>query len=221
MDRDILEFLKDQAAGLDPRVINMIQKIDHMRDHSNELTVDMVEKISMSRILSSRTLSQNLTSESQAWALANQTLAEMIDTKVRLDFNNLSQLQMILCPSQSGLRSQAIFGEGEYVSVDLLPELLLDFELLLTRKDLHPLRMAAEVYIWLSTMHPFKNANGRVARLAADYFLLSNGYLPLVFASEIEAMVAKTKDDKIRTKSWAILRALAGVENAYLLIGNN
>ncbi len=44
----------------------------------------------------------------------------------------------------------------------------------------HPMVLAAFAHHRMTQIHPFADGNGRVSRLLADYYLTSNGYLPLI-----------------------------------------
>lgn len=48
------------------------------------------------------------------------------------------------------------------------------------RKTLHPLEFAAELHKKLVFIHPFKDGNGRVARLLMNTALIQDGYLPVI-----------------------------------------
>lgn len=47
-------------------------------------------------------------------------------------------------------------------------------------KYLHPVELAGLAYQRLVSIHPFRDGNGRTARLVADWILLKNGYPPIL-----------------------------------------
>lgn len=47
-------------------------------------------------------------------------------------------------------------------------------------QELHPVEMAAMVYIILVGIHPFIDGNGRTSRLLLNLELMKNGYPPIV-----------------------------------------
>ncbi len=49
------------------------------------------------------------------------------------------------------------------------------------RDKLHPVDLAARFHCWFSRIHPFMEANGRMARLLDDYILERAGYGPTLF----------------------------------------
>jgi len=49
------------------------------------------------------------------------------------------------------------------------------------RDELHPIDLAARFHCWFSRIHPFLEANGRMARLLDDFILERSGYGPTLF----------------------------------------
>jgi len=50
--------------------------------------------------------------------------------------------------------------------------------------DLSPTELAFQSHLWLVSIHPFTDGNGRVARLLAALVLLKRGYLPVIVRVE-------------------------------------
>jgi hypothetical protein len=81
------------------------------------------------------------------------------------------------------------------LAVAEVPAALRDFEAhVLGPGEEHAVVRASRIYQWLISIHPFTNANGRTARLAADYVLIEAGYLPTVFPSPLSFSVALFPD---------------------------
>ena len=47
-------------------------------------------------------------------------------------------------------------------------------------KQFHPVRQAAEIHFKLMNIFPFDEESGKVARLVMNYFILRNGYFPVI-----------------------------------------
>ncbi len=52
------------------------------------------------------------------------------------------------------------------------------------RSGMHPVQIAAQAYMRLTSIHPFPDANGRTARLAMNWILQSHGYPPAALEPE-------------------------------------
>ncbi len=50
-------------------------------------------------------------------------------------------------------------------------------------KELHPVQLAALVHYRFVRIHPFDDSNGRTSRLLMNYYLMRNGYAPIVIES--------------------------------------
>ena len=82
-----------------------------------------------------------------------------------------------------------------------------------------PLKKAFEIYLSIVTIHPFVNGNGRTARLAADWILMSSGYLPVCFDSPIQSHVAVTLNQPLRNREVSYCKFLSAVEKSYEILG--
>jgi Fic family protein len=71
-----------------------------------------------------------------------------------------------------------------------LPDLMLEFSRWMVdrqeRKDLHPVKLAAQAHFKLVDIHPFIDGNGRTARLLMNFILMKYGYPIAVFECETE-----------------------------------
>jgi len=54
----------------------------------------------------------------------------------------------------------------------------------LKNPDLHPYQVATFIHHGLVAIHPYVNANGRLARLFMNVFLMQKGFLPLVVLND-------------------------------------
>ena len=74
-----------------------------------------------------------------------------------------------------------------YASVEETPALMGDFiEWIRSEeksKELHPIHFASLVHYRFVRIHPFDDSNGRTSRLLMNYYLLRNGYAPVVIES--------------------------------------
>ena len=85
--------------------------------------------------------------------------------------------------------------EYRYPSHLKVPELMAEFRASLTNQAEHPVKVAARAHLDFVTIHPFRDGNGRVARLLLNLLLLRAGYplavIPVTRRSEyIESLVA-------------------------------
>jgi len=78
-----------------------------------------------------------------------------------------------------------------------IPKLMLEFSKWLVdrqeKKDLHPVRFAAQAHFRLVDIHPFVDGNGRTARLLMNLILMKYGYPIAVFECETEKRKAYYK----------------------------
>lgn len=62
-----------------------------------------------------------------------------------------------------------------------VPDLMSGFyKWLQSKKDIHPVDLAAEAHFRLVTIHPFIDGNGRTARLLMNFILMCHGYPPAI-----------------------------------------
>ncbi|MCR4437396.1 MAG: Fic family protein [Eubacteriales bacterium] len=69
------------------------------------------------------------------------------------------------------------------------------------RKNFHPVQFAAQFHKRFVFIHPFKDGNGRIARLAMNTVLIQDGYLPVIIPpilrhEYIELLEKAHRDDK-------------------------
>jgi Fic family protein len=225
-DRDIINFLnhsisEDHESAVAPLIQTTLHFIEAQKVKFPNITSQQLAVLASLRTLSSSTLRSEASEEEAArWARANQLLFTILEKNEPLELSDIFAIQGALTGAEAGgLRSQSIYGVGEYLSPEFLVAQLEHFvEKVLKDDSQHPLIQACECYIWLSTLHPFSDANGRTARLICDSVLLRNGYLPVTFKSPIEAQVAMVKDTAKREKGRMILKTLQAISHSYILI---
>lgn len=158
--------------------------------------------------------------ELAAWTTANNQIMAWIQAESQLSFENIKQINQILNPEGLGkIRTQPIFaGLGEFIN----PQHLMEFENLFQKnileKDLHPILKAAQTYQWICSFHLFENANGRTARIAADYFLMQNDYLPLSFENPFDAMVGIKSNTIHIDGNYGVDKTIKWLKNSYQII---
>lgn len=109
--------------------------------------------------------------------------------------------------------------EYRYADSFLVPQLMTDFVNWANRNEgvCHPVEFAAEAHYRFVTIHPFRDGNGRVARLLMNLFLLRAGFPIAVVTNDqrssyIEALVAAQQggDDELVLFKNLILEPCAG-----------
>lgn len=91
-------------------------------------------------------------------------------------------------PNSVRLQNGEIFEYASPIDTPIkMGELMQWYRTALTKKELHPLELAALLHYKFVCIHPFDDGNGRISRLLMNYVLLKNG-LPQI--------IIKTKDKK-------------------------
>lgn len=217
-------------------------RLSEAQSSAQQMT-DALAFLARKRLLASNTLSRaEDLDERAAWDRANVWLAKTIasiegtsDALHTLDVDRIRALASIVGGGVEGerrdLRTTPVYSCGlEYLAPS---EVAREMALLEERTNaalkggLPAPLVAARVYICLVTIHPFENANGRVARLAADAVLLGAGYLPLSFASPIASHVAQmsaVRTDEppppARDAERSIVLVLDAIESSYTTVSS-
>lgn len=213
-DKDISNFLR-QSVHVEGTMLGLISEVDKTKNQVGDLTHEQQVAISAARIFSSNTLKTG-TESYELWNAANLFLMECLERGSGVTVQDIVKMQNKVTGREDLIRTQAIFGSGEYISPDYLTELLSVFEKqILKASDLHPLIQGAECYIWLATLHPFPDGNGRTARLICDYFLLKNNYLPITFRSPVEAHASMVKNSIRSTKEEMVSKVITSILSTY------
>ncbi|MCX6640153.1 MAG: Fic family protein [bacterium] len=67
---------------------------------------------------------------------------------------------------------------------------------------IHPVEIAARVHYWFILIHPFSDANGRLARLLDDFILVKGGYEPAIIEDRVRYFAAiRQQDQNMPTKN--------------------
>jgi hypothetical protein len=167
------------------------------------------------RTRASDTLRRDDPAERVAWDNANARLAELLSEGQPLAFSFAAKLHHALGFSDSLPRTIRMYAaDEEYLKPEYVREELEKMDCVLL-SEAHPLTRAFVALVSMVTIHPFCNGNGRAARLLADAVLISEGFLPLSFASSIMSHVGRATRGVPRTVDDAIETFLGGLENSY------
>lgn len=174
------------------------------------------QALAVARLQASTTLLKESYSpgpEMLRWNEANAFIFTVISEGRILDGDLIREIHQKLS-SQSGLREKFVQGgNSSYPPAEDLPEL---WEIFCERQQTpnSPILNAAEVYQWLVTLHFFEDANGRLARLCADFVLLSSGLLPLSFPTDVAGFVSALAEPTFYTTDDAVVRICEGIEHS-------
>jgi len=165
---------------------NLSLEVDKLQEKS-KFDPKSLEYLNHSRLLTSSTFMKR--EELHHWDSANKRLYQLIGTPLTL--NMIKELNLILT-SHGGLRESEVYGSGlQYLKHKYLNQEISHFsDLLKKHHSYHFLNFAFRIYFWICSAHPFKNGNGRTARLVTDKILLENGCLPLCFPNSSTSHVA-------------------------------
>lgn len=90
------------------------------------------------------------------------------------------------------------------------------------RKNYHPVEFAAILHKKFVFIHPFKDGNGRVARLLMNASLIQDGYLPAlippILRSEYISLLEKSHEDESQFINFIIERELESQKNFLRLL---
>lgn len=91
--------------------------------------------------------------------------------------------------------------ENELPDYHMVPRLMKEFyqdmeqkNFLCSIKELHPVELACWTHATFINIHPFKDGNGRTARLMMNYQLMKNGYLPISIPKELRLEYCRALD---------------------------
>lgn len=172
------------------------------------------------RVKSSSSLKNGLVS---SWQEATFYVARKIQEGENPGWEDVLQLNALLLEKpRSEIRTEPVYlGPREACPVEQLPESLAYFKthILPLACHPHPLIAAALCQYWLVSLHPFDDANGRTAVLVTDWILGSHAFLPMSFATKLDALVASLSDERVSaTPAQAILKLLRNVQRSYRLV---
>jgi len=209
----ILEYLLDFDYKDDKEILDLIQSIEKSRVELSQKTVSMV-KLSHYRILASNSLKNR--EGLIGWDKANQYIFQQIANVEKITKNHLLKLNQLLNQHEvRQFRADEIYAaKWQYLENSYLEKAFEFFETNVLTIP-HSILRSCEIYIWLVTLHPFDNGNGRTARIAADWSLMEQSYLPLCFDSSVASHVAVTIGDNTKDKKTSIKKTLSAILRAY------
>ena len=85
-----------------------------------------------------------------------------------------------------------------YLVKEKMEELILWYK----KNNLHPIEKASILHGEFAKIHPFKDGNGRTARLLLNFELMQNGYPPIIINKEERENYYKTLDIGSVTENW-------------------
>lgn len=180
--------------------------------------------LQLARLRGSNTLVHG-TSGREYWNQALELLWKWIQEDRALDLDAVFDLHRVVLGEQSVcnlVRDSDLYSCGnKYPSPRLLRNLLdcLASRLPGVLSEEHPIFQAAFLYQGLVSIHPFRDANGRTARLAADWVLARSGYPPLVFMSPVAAMIPlELEKGEVRLHLDTVTRVATAVETSATIL---
>ena len=144
------------------------------------------------------------------WNSANAFLFSALGEGRTLTGELVREIHAELNPDSDFRKTFVQGGNTSYPEAQDLTELWKIFCERLGNSD-SPIVNAAEVYQWIVTLHFFEDANGRLARLCADYILLSSGLLPVSFPTDVAGFVSALAEPEFYTTDNAVEKICAGI----------
>lgn len=172
------------------------------------------------RLKSSSTLKKGSV---ESWQKANIFVAQKIQSDENPTWDDIIKINSLLLDvEQATVRKEPIYlGPIEACPPEFLGQSIEVFnnEILNLKNHPDPLVAAALCQYWLVSLHPFADANGRTAVLLTDWILGAHGYLPMSFATKLDALVATLSDGRVSaTSANAILKLIKNVQRSYQLV---
>lgn len=144
-------------------------------------------RLAAARDVASSTLSdRGAAAPRAAFAKANALVARFVQEEAPLSLPRVLELAVALEPRAAGLRAgPASFSGHPCPPPEDLAALLAPMaeHVEARAREVHPVAGAALAQQWLVSAHPFADANGRTARLVADWLLARAGYPPATYPS--------------------------------------
>ncbi len=180
---------------------------------------DSANLLTLQRLAASNTLFINKdTVALQNWLNANQLLNEFILSASSVTGHKIKDLHRALLPSADAFfrSSHLQGGNGVYPPPEDLNILWGVFltEVLNNPKDKNPIFFASQIYQWLVSLHFFEDANGRLARLSADWVLTASGIPPLSFANDAASFVSVLDEQRNYDTNTAVIRVCQGIQQS-------
>jgi hypothetical protein len=173
---------------VDQHSTNLAERLQILEDAQVPLNVAALQ---MARHRASNTL-KKVSDEIVHWEKTLAKFSEQLANGRPLDLDMIAEWNALLRNEATApYRDLDLYlVEKKLIDFNEVPSAMKDFEKKVLKADEDPVLNASRIYQWLITIHPFANGNGRTARLATDYVLMQNGYLPVVFPSARQSFVA-------------------------------
>lgn len=206
------------------QVESLIHEIEQQRERTESLSPQEwhagLLRLSPYRLRSSGTLKRG---SLEGWIAANTYVAEKVTAAQPPGEQDILLINAIIRQqTTASVRSVDVFiGPCKACAPEELPNFLAYFykNILSSERHSHPLIAAALSRYWLVSLHPFEDANGRTSTMIADWLLLSQGYLPLSFERQLDAVIATIDASRTSaTPSQAIVKTLRSVLHSYKVI---
>lgn len=210
--KTILDYLKEPPV-ISGGVSVLIRQIDQYQKTLADPSLEGLKKLSAQRTLASNSLRDE--PSLRRWQETNHWIGERIREEEPLTWASIVHLNKKVTGYTGLLREGKVFsGNMEYLPPEYMTEALDDFQ---KRLQFEPdvFIKAFEIYLGIATIHPFENGNGRTARLAGDWILMSAGFLPMTFDSAIQSHVAVTLDHPLRNKQHSFEKFLGAIHKSY------
>lgn len=221
----LMERLQQKPTDLESRgIFQAMVMLEELRQKTEALTLEQWQegmvRLAPYRLKSSGTLKRGRV---ESWQRANIFVAEKIQAGAQPTWKDVLKINALLQGEESvTIREEAIYiSSREAFPVDQLSAAIEVFtsEILTISNHENPFVAAALCQFWLVSLHPFTDANGRTAVLLADWILGLHGYLPLSFATKLDAMIAVLSDEReSATPAGAILKLLNNIQQSYRVV---
>ncbi len=214
---EVLRLLAPQV--LSEETLHLVDQVELVCAQMPAPTAEKIERLGFQRLQASTTLIKEINAPKQEalnnWAAANEELRQFIVEQTAIDSATILSLHTKLNPDSFGLLRATDLqgGNGEYPPAKDLAVLwtIFESEVLATLDTEHPIIEAAQLYQWLITLHFFADANGRTARLVADWRLAQAGLPPLAFANDASSFVSVLDVKRSFTPESSVRRICQGI----------
>lgn len=215
---DIRDYFTKPFPSLNSDVTEAMQLISKLKkefeEHGEHFDFRMLLK---HRILASNSLRRG--EGLVEWENASKYVAQQVLDDQLLTSEHLRKINSLLAGEERGWRTTRIYtADEEYLPPEYLNEFRDYFDANIPRHHDFPLQQAFLAYCWAVTMHGFLNQNGRTARLAGDWILLQNGYVPIYFATSVSAHVAQSINGHKRDLLVSFINYLRALADSYELM---
>lgn len=221
----MMERLLQKPSPEDSERISLaVALVEELRQQTESLSLEQwqegMARLAPYRLRSSGTLKSG---DIESWQQANVFVSEKVRAGAVPTWEDILKINAILLGQESSVaRNEAIYiGPREALPAAELSQAIETFKSnVLSRLGSEaPTTAAALCQFWLVSLHPFVDANGRTAVLVADWILALQGYLPMSFASKLDALVAVLSDGRASaTATSAILKLLNNIQHSYRIV---